>query len=134
MLLPNQSSLSIAKYSSDAATEWMEYSGMSLSDVMNEDDTPAAKLGAIGFTKNPKGTSSEFKFAYDEVLIVTKGKCTVTSKGKSYAAKTGEVIYLPAEVSGTFRADEDTMLVYVASSPYGSVNREAKAALLIKSE
>lgn len=129
---PNQTSTSVAKYSVGAATEWMEYSGMRLADVMNEDDTPGTKLGAIGFTVAPKGASSEFTFAYDEVLVVTKGKCTVTSDGKSHTAAAGEAIYLPAQVPGIFKADEDTELVYVASSPYGEVNREAKADLLAK--
>ncbi len=42
----------------------------------------------------------------------------------------GEVIYLPAGVPGSFHADTDLELVYVASSPYGRVNREEKAELL----
>lgn len=37
---------------------------------------------------------------------------------------------LPAGVPGTIRADEDLEIVYVASSPYGAVNRAAKAQLL----
>jgi quercetin dioxygenase-like cupin family protein len=126
----DQTALTVTKYTIDKAREWMEYSGMTLADVLNEDDTPATKLGAIGFTKAPKGATSEFKFAYDEALIVTKGKCTVTSNGQTYTAVSGEVIYLPAEVPGTFSADEDTDLVYVASSPYGEVNRAAKVELL----
>jgi len=45
-------------------------------------------------------------------------------------AEVGEVIYLPAGVPGSFHADTDVELVYVASSPYGEVNREVKAQLL----
>jgi hypothetical protein len=36
----------------------------------------------------------------------------------------------PSKARGSFRTDEDTELVYVASSPYGEVNRQAKAELL----
>ena len=110
----------------------MEYSGVALADVANEDDAPAMKLGAVGFTKAPGGAHSEFDFRYDEVLVVTSGSCTVRSQGREVTARPGEVIYLPAGVPGSFHADSDMELVYVASPPYGEVNREAKAELLGK--
>jgi ethanolamine utilization protein EutQ (cupin superfamily) len=122
----------VQKFASDDATEWMEYSGFSLADVVNEDEAPQAKLGALGFTRSRKGARSEFDFEYDEVLIVTKGRCTVRSRGHTLTANPGEALYLPAKVPGEICADEDLELVYVASSPYGQVNREAKAALLRK--
>ena len=46
----------------------------------------------------------------------------------------GEVIYLPAGVAGTFVAVEDIELVYVASSPYGAVNRDIKASQLAEAK
>lgn len=122
----------IQKYTSDGATEWMEHSGFSLADVVNEDEAPAAKLGALGFTRSPKGASSQFQFEYDEVLVVTKGRCTVRSHGEALTATPGEAIYLPAGVAGEIVADDDSEIVYVASSPYGAVNRQAKAELLGK--
>jgi quercetin dioxygenase-like cupin family protein len=120
----------VRKFTIDEAGPWMEWSGISLSDALNEDETPGAKLGAVGFTCAPKGASSEFEFSYDEVLVVTRGSCTVRSRGNAFTAGVGEVLYLPAGIPGTFHADEDVDLVYVASSPYGEVNREMKASLL----
>lgn len=120
----------VQRFTSDEATDWMEWSGTALADVVNEDESPESKLGAVGFARARRGASSEFEFAYDEVLIVTKGTCTVQSRGREMTARVGEVMYLPAEVPGTFHADEDVELVYVASSPYGEVNREMKASLL----
>jgi ethanolamine utilization protein EutQ (cupin superfamily) len=120
----------VQKFTIATATDWMEWSGIELADVVNEDETPGVKLGAVGFTRAPKGSSSDFEFAYDEVLVLTKGNCTVTSQGKTLTAGPGEVIYLPAGVSGTFYANEDLELAYVASSPYGEVNRDIKASLL----
>jgi ethanolamine utilization protein EutQ (cupin superfamily) len=81
-------------------------SGTLLADVANEDDAPAMKLGAIGFTRAPAGADSEFEFEYDEALIVTKGACTIRSGGDSVSAGVGEVVYLPAGMPGTFHADE----------------------------
>ena len=120
----------VQKYSSGEATEWMEYSGFSLADVVNEDEAPDARLGALGFTRSPAGATSRFEFAYDEVLVVTRGRCTVRSGGERLTAGPGEALYLPAGVSGEISADEELEIVYVASSPYGEVNREAKAELL----
>ena len=121
----------IRKFTSgDAANRWMEWSGIALVDVVDEDETPAAKLGGVGFLRAPKGASSSFEFAYDEVLVITKGRCTVASDGGEVTAGPGEVIYLPAGVAGTFVAETAMELVYVASSPYGLVNRDIKASLL----
>ncbi len=121
---------SVQKFTSATADRWMYWSGIGLADAVNEDETPNIKLGAVGFTRAPAGAKSSFEFAYDEVLIVTKGRCTVESRGTSLTASAGEVIYLPAGVPGSFRADEEVELVYVASTPYGEVNRAAKQELL----
>jgi quercetin dioxygenase-like cupin family protein len=64
------------------------------------------------------------------VLVITKGKCTVRTENETITAQPSEVIYLLAGTQGNFQADEDAELVYVASSPYGEVNREMKASLL----
>lgn len=120
----------VRKFTLEDATDWMEWSGIALADVVNEDETPAAKLGGVGFLRAPKGAHSSFEFAYDEVLVVTRGRCTVASGTTEVTANAGELIYLPAGVPGTFVAESDMELVYVASSPYGAVNREIKATLL----
>lgn len=121
---------SVQKFTIHDAKDWMEWSGFALADVVNEDETPEVKLGGVGFTRAPKGSRTSFEFAYDEVIIVTKGSCTVSSRGASLTAHLGEILYLPAGAPGTFEAIEDLELVYVASSPYGEVNREIKASLL----
>lgn len=120
----------VQKFTIGEASAWMEWSGVALADVVNEDEDPAAKLGAVGFLRAPKGASSSFEFPYDEVLVVTRGRCTVRSADAVLSAGRGEVIYLPANTPGAFQADDALELVYVASSPYGAANREIKAALL----
>lgn len=120
----------VTKFSAATAKDWMEWSGIRLADVVNEDETAGVKLGAVGFSHAPKGSRSTFIFAYDEVLVVTKGRCRVESGDGVVTAQPGEVIYLPAGVPGIFEAVDDVELVYVASSPYGAVNRVAKASLL----
>ena len=120
----------VQKFAIGEARDWMVWEGVALADVLNEDEMPEIKLGAVGFLRAPWGVNTSFEFPYDEVLVVTKGRCTVTFGKEELTAGRGEVIYLPAGTPGSFRTEEDTELVYVASSPYGEVNRLAKAALL----
>src|SRR5690606_36413435 len=120
----------IQSFTSESVPVWMEWSGISLADVLNEDDSPQMMLGAVGFLRAPPGAHSTFKFVYDEVLVVISGACTVESEGKTLKTTKGGVVYLPANTPGSFTADEALELVYVASPPYGSANREARAALL----
>ena len=120
----------IEKFTAGEARDWMVWEGVALADVINEDESPDVKLGGVGFLRAPKGVTTNFEFAYDEVLVVTKGACTVISGSRTVTMQAGEVVCLPAGTLGSFRTDEDTELVYVASSPYGEVNRQAKAELL----
>jgi ethanolamine utilization protein EutQ (cupin superfamily) len=119
----------VRKFTIDEAQDWMAYSGVSLADVVNENETPGGKLGAVGFMRAPRGRTTAFEFAYDEVLVITRGACTVQAQGRAVTAGPGDAIYLSAGTPGSFHTDEDTELVYVASSPYGEVNRAAKDEL-----
>jgi ethanolamine utilization protein EutQ (cupin superfamily) len=121
---------SAVKFGIRDANAWMRHSGVELADVINEDERRDVKLGAVGFMRAPAGQTTQFEFPYDEVLVVTKGRCTVRTQDGDKTASAGEVLYLFANAPGTFHTDEDTELVYVASSPYGEVNRAAKAELL----
>ncbi len=112
------------------AGDWMVYSGTELADVVNEDEHSWAKLGAVGFTRAKAGAQVPFEFAYDEVLVVTRGRCAVSHGSQRFSAGPGEVLYLRAGEPAVFHAEEDVEIVYVASSPYGAVNRQAKADLL----
>lgn len=120
---------SIQKYSSTGRRDWLEWSGMSLADVIDE-DSPTAKLDAVGFLRAPKGAVSQFKFLYDEVLVVTRGRCALRSRDRLVVATPGEVLYVPAGASGTIEAIEALELVYVAASPFGKVTPRIKQALL----
>lgn len=124
----------IRKFTAAAARDWMEWSGAKLVDVLNEDEMPTAKLGAVGFLRAPRGATSDFIFAYDEVLVVTRGRCTIASRDAWQTAGPGDVFYLPAGTPGSFNALDDVELVYVASSPYGAVNRTIRAVLLDAAE
>jgi hypothetical protein len=59
----------VRKFTIQDAQDCMEWSGVSLGGVINEDETPGGKLGGIGFSRAPKGATKNFEFAYDEVLV-----------------------------------------------------------------
>jgi hypothetical protein len=47
----------VRKFTIQDAHDWMEWSGVSLSDVVNEDETPEIKLDGVGFSRVPKGAT-----------------------------------------------------------------------------
>lgn len=119
----------VQKFSSAMPWEWFDWSGMSLADVVDE-DSPSARLDAVGFLRAPAGVTSEFKFLYDEVLVVTRGRCALRSADRLVVAAPGEALYVPAGTSGTIEAVNTLELVYVAVSPFGKLSPEMKQALL----
>ncbi|MFZ5673772.1 MAG: hypothetical protein ACOZAM_12495 [Pseudomonadota bacterium] len=120
---------SIQKFSSISRRDWLEWSGMSLADVIDEDN-PTAKLDAVGFLRAPQGAVSDFKFLYDEVLVITRGRCALRSRDRLVIAAAGEVLYVPAGTAGTIEVLASLELVYVAVSPFGKLTPEIKQSLL----
>lgn len=97
-----------------------------VNDIVDQASTPHAEM-TVGFARLDKGESLDISFPYDEVLVVTKGAYTVrTEDGSAITAIAGEVVYLPAGSANGSRAEEDTMIVYVAAPP--SVYAEHVAA------
>lgn len=119
----------IQKFSSTGRRDWLEWSGISLADVIDE-DSQAAKLDAVGFLRAPEGAASYFNFLYDEVLVITRGRCALRSRDRFIVAALGDVLYVPAGTSGRIEAVEALELVYVAASPFGKFTCEMKQALL----
>lgn len=119
----------IQKFSSLSRRDWLEWSGMSLADVIDEDN-PTARLDAVGFLRAPEGAVSAFKFLYDEVLTITRGRCALRSRDRLVIAGAGEVLYVPSGTAGTIEVLAPLELVYVAVSPFGKLTPEIKQALL----
>ena len=99
-----------------------------VSDLIDQASQPDAKM-TVGYARVGKGESLEVSFPYDEVLVVTRGIFTVrTETGDTLTAGAGEVIYLPAESSSTYVAEEDAEMVYVANPPEVYAAHVAQAA------
>lgn len=88
-----------------------------VSDLIDRAGQPEARM-TVGYARVGKGESLAVSFPYDEVLVVTRGIFTVrTAPGETITAGAGEAIYLPAESSSTYVAEEDAEMVYVANPP-----------------
>ena len=99
-----------------------------VSDLIDQEGQPDAKM-TVGYARVGKGESLEVSFPYDEVLVVTRGIFTVRSAtGGTVTTRAGEAIYLPAESSSTYVAEEDTEMVYVANPPEVYAAHVAQAA------
>ncbi|MBM7789494.1 AraC family ligand binding domain-containing protein [Tenggerimyces flavus] len=99
--------------SSDKALTWFRRGDQDLRLADALDHTSDAKM-SVGFVHHGAGESNEWIVAYDEALIVTKGRFTVHTKDGDYTAGPGEIIYLYAGTELTYHAEhEATEVVYV---------------------
>jgi ethanolamine utilization protein EutQ (cupin superfamily) len=88
-----------------------------VADLIDQAGEPDARM-TVGFARLAAGDEMEISFPYDEALVITRGRYTVTTaEGQELTAGPGEVIYLPGGTSNQSRADEDTEMVYVANPP-----------------
>ncbi len=82
-----------------------------LSDAV---DAHAGAQMTVGFARYGAGEANPWTMTYDEALIVTRGRFSVESAGRTTTAGPGEVIYLRTGTELIYRAQEDTELVYVS--------------------
>jgi ethanolamine utilization protein EutQ (cupin superfamily) len=107
------------KITTEGLDDWSQIGDQQVfvSDLIDQSGQPDAKM-TVGYARVGKGESLEVSFPYDEVLVVTRGIFTVrTATGETITAGAGEAIYLPAESSSTYVAEDDAEMVYVANPP-----------------
>jgi ethanolamine utilization protein EutQ (cupin superfamily) len=118
------------KITTEGLEKWSQIGDQQVfvSDLIDQAGQPDARM-TVGYARVGKGESLEVSFPYDEVLVVTRGIFTVrTAAGETITAGAGEAIYLPAESSSTYVAEEDAEMVYVANPPDVYAAHVAQAA------
>ena len=98
-----------------------------VSDLIDQASHPDARM-TVGYARVGKGESLDISFPYDEVLVVTRGIFTVRTAAEAIRAGVGEAIYLPANSSSSYVAEEDAEMVYVANPPEVYAAHVAQAA------
>ena len=116
--------------SSDPALRWFRRGrqDLRLADAIDGSDGVAM---TVGFARYAAGESNEWVMSYDEALVVTRGRFAVDSDGGSTEAAVGEVIYLSPDTPVTYRAIEESEVVYVSYPHwYDATARSPHAARL----
>jgi ethanolamine utilization protein EutQ len=99
-----------------------------LADVLDPSNSDSM---SVGFARYAKGEANAWTMAYDEALIITKGRFTVRHAGGEQSADAGEVLFLQNGTELVYQADEDTELVYVTHPHWmAATEKSAHAAQL----
>lgn len=99
--------------------------------IADEDEGSAMGLAFIRFRK---GVSFEFRWAYHEVCIVTRGSLTVRVGEDAMTARRGDFLHMPAGVAGVFDVREDFEAVCVHHPTDGRASREWAGAELLPAD
>jgi ethanolamine utilization protein EutQ (cupin superfamily) len=97
---------SIQKFTAHDAPEWLQVGDRPAYVGYIADEAEGSELG-LAYIRFGKGVTFEFLWAYDEVFVVTKGRLTLRTGGRTITAGPGEVVNMPAGVSGVFEIEED---------------------------
>lgn len=89
--------------------------------IADEDEGSAMGLAFIRFRK---GVRFEFRWAYHEVCVVTRGSLTVRTGGDVITVEQGAFLHMPAGVVGEFDVREDFEAVCVHYPTDGRAGRE----------
>lgn len=94
------------------------------------DEAEGSRLG-LAYIRFRRGVTFDFRWAYDEVAVVTSGKLTVRVGDDIITAGAGESLYMPAGVRGTFDIGEDMEAFCVHYPTDGKAGREWQGPALL---
>lgn len=115
----------------DDPEQWAQHADrqLFLTDVI--DPTNSATMGA-GFARYNSGQANDWVVTYDEVLVVTKGRFTVSSDHGTVTAAAGEMIFMTAGTKVRYSAEEnDTRVAFVTYPHWRDVHRNSGHAYLL---
>jgi ethanolamine utilization protein EutQ (cupin superfamily) len=87
-------------------------------------DEEEGSVMGLAFIRFRKGVSFEFRWAYHEVCIVTRGSLTVRVGDDLITVRQGDFLHTPAGVAGFFDVREDFEAVCVHYPTDGKAGRE----------
>lgn len=113
----------IQKFTSQDPPTWLQVGDHEayLGYIADEDEGSVMGLAFIRFRK---GVSFEFRWAYHEVCVVTRGNLTVRVGDDVITVRQGDFLHMPAGVAGVFDVREDFEAVCVHYPTDGKAGRE----------
>jgi quercetin dioxygenase-like cupin family protein len=123
----------IQRFTTDDPPTWLQVGDHEayLGYVADEEEGSAMGLAFIRFRT---GVSFEFRWAYDEVAVVTRGSLTVRAGDELITVEPGQFLHMPAGVAGEFDVREDFEAVCVHHPTDGKAGREWTGAELLPSD
>ena len=83
---------------------------------------------SVGFARYAAGASNDWTLSYDEVLVITKGEFSVLTGGRATTARAGEAIFLARGTPLTYRAEQDSELLYISYPHWEQATRASPHA------
>lgn len=123
---------SIQKFSTQDPPIWLQVGDHEayLGYVADEEE---GSIMGLAFIRFRKGVHFDFRWAYHEVCVVTRGSLTVRFGDEVITAEQGQFLHMPAGVAGTFDVREDFEAVCVHFPTDGRAGREWTGAELLPS-
>lgn len=107
---------------------WQELSGQNGYLGYAADGAPVDAFG-LGYGRASGEMSLEFRFPYDEIIVVLDGEVAVHSDGSVHTAPAGGLVYLPTGSFGTFQAGPGASLVFVHHPSADTAGQEWTSSL-----
>ena len=122
--------MSIRHFTFDDPTTWYQHTDRQifLADVLDSSNSDAM---SVWFARYGAGESNEWTVTYDELIVVIKGRFTVSGDDGSKTAAPGEVIFLTKGTRVVYHADEATLLVGATYPHWQDAQRQSDHASLL---
>lgn len=114
-------------------TDWLQVGTHQAYVGYIADEAEGSALG-LAYIRFRTGVSFDFRWAYDEVAVVTSGRLTVRVGDDLMTAGVGEALYMPAGVRGTFDIREDMEAFCVHYPTDGKAGREWQGPPLLPAD
>lgn len=113
----------IQRFTSEDPPTWLQVGDHEAYLGYIADEAEGSAMG-LAFIRFRKGVRFEFRWAYQEVCVVTRGSLTLRVGGETITARQGDFLHMPAGVAGLFDVQEDFEAVCVHHPTDGQAGRE----------
>lgn len=123
----------IQKFSAGDPPTWLQVGEHEAYLGYIADEEEGSSMG-LAFIRFRKGVRFPFRWAYDEVCVVTRGSLTVQVNDEVLTVRQGQFLYMPAGAVGEFDVREDFEAVCVHYPTDGKAGREWNGAELLPAD
>lgn len=123
----------IQKFTIEEPVTWLQVGDHEAYLGYIADEGEGSEMG-LAFIRFRKGVRFDFRWAYAEVCVITRGSLTVRVGGEELRVGQGDFLHMPAGVAGAFDVQEDFEAVCVHYPTDGKASREWRGAELLPAD